>query len=86
MASSSKSFAFTAAIRGFHIYRDVWSPEENKELIGLHEERNAFDMLAIKTCRMRDRPTVGHLRREIFRPAKYLIDRGAKVTAKLPTT
>ena len=86
MASSSKGFVFTAAIRGFHVYRDVWSPEENEELIGLHEERNAFDMFAIKTCRMGDRTTVGHLLREISRPTKHFFHRRAKVTAKLLST
>ena len=83
MALSSKSFFFTAAIREFHVHRDVWSPEENKELIGLHEENNAFDMFTIKTCRMGDGTTVVHLPREISRPTKYLTNRGTKVTAKL---
>ena len=71
MTSSSKSFVFTAAIRGFYVYRDVWSPEENEGLIGLQEDRNAFDMFAIKACRMGDRTIVGHLPREIFQPKKY---------------
>ena len=75
MALSSKNFVFTAAIREFHVHRDVWSPEENKELIGLHEEKNALDMFAIKTCRMVDGATVVHLPREISRQTKYLADR-----------
>ena len=78
MASSSKSFVFTAAIRGFHVYRDAWSPEGNVELISLYEERNVFDIFVIKaTCRIEDRATVGHLPREITRPIKYFIVRGA---------
>ena len=43
-------------------------------------------MFAIKTCRISDEITVGHLQREISRSTKYLIDRRAKVTAKLSTT
>ena len=35
---------------------------------------------------MGDRTTVRHLPREISWPTKYLIDRGAKVTAKLSST
>ena len=78
MASSSKSFAFTAATRGFHVYRDAWSPEGNEELISLYEERNVFDIFAIKTTyRIEDRATVGHLPREITRSIKYFIVRGA---------
>lgn len=54
MAWSSKSFGFTPAICGFQVYQDVWSLKENEELMGLHEERNAFNMFAIKMCRMGD--------------------------------
>ena len=86
MASSNKIFVFSAAVRGFHVYRDIWNPQIDEELICLHEERNLFDMFSIKTCRTSDRAIVGHLPREISRPTKYLIDRGAKVTAKLSST
>ena len=40
-------------------------------------------MFAIWTCRKDCEKTVGYLLREISRTAKYLIDRGAKLTAKL---
>ena len=40
-------------------------------------------MFAIRTCRKDCEKTVGNLPREISRPTKYLIDRGAKITAKL---
>ena len=66
------------------MYREVWSPQENEELVCLPEEENLFDIFAIETCRrVLDKQTVGHLPREISRPTKYLIARGAKVTAQL---
>ena len=40
-------------------------------------------MFAIRTCRTDCEKTFGHLPRDISRSTKYLIDRGAKVTAKL---
>ena len=43
-------------------------------------------MFAIKACRTEDNKTVGHLPREISRPTKYLLDRGATVVAKLTAT
>ena len=43
-------------------------------------------MFAIKTCRLSDERTVGHLPREVSRPTKYLIDRGAKVTVTLSSS
>ena len=37
MASNCRSFEFTAAIRGFHIYQKVWQPELNDTLVCIHE-------------------------------------------------
>ena len=81
-----KTFIFSAAIRGFHFYRNIWNPKQGEELLCLHEDRNLFDMFAIKTCQRESGETVGHLPREISRPTKFLIDRGAKVTATLTST
>ena len=43
-------------------------------------------MFAIKTSRMSDNKIVGHLPRQIFRATKFLLDRGANVTARLSST
>ena len=86
MADTNKTLVFSAAVRGFHIYRDVWKPLENEELECLFERHNLFDMFAIKTCRLEGGQIVGHLPREISRPTKFLLDRGAKVTAQLTGT
>ena len=83
MADTNKTLVFSAAVRGFHVYRDVWKPLENEEMECLFERHNLFDMFAIKTCRLEGGQIVGHLPREISRPTKFLLDRGAKVTAQL---
>ena len=49
-------------------------------------KENLFDMLAINTCRLDDGKVVGHLPREISRATKYLLDRGANITAILSST
>ena len=82
MAATNKTLVFSAAVRGFHVYRDVWNPHENEELVCLFEANNLFDMFAIRTCKDCEK-IIGHLPKEISRPTKYLIDRGAKITAKL---
>ena len=74
MAATNKTLVFSASIRGFHVYYDVWNPHENEDLVFL---------LAIRICCKDCEKTVGHFPRETSRPAKYLIDRGAKITAKL---
>lgn len=86
MASVNKVFVFSAAVRGFHVYRETWNPTEQEKLCCLFEENNVFDMFAIKTLHADGRTTVGHLPREISRPTKFLLDRGAKVEAELSAT
>ena len=81
MASNSRSFEFTAAIRGYHVYQKIWQPELNETLVCIYERRNEFDAFSVKTVRAVDNATVGHLPTEISRPAKYLLDRGATVKA-----
>ena len=81
MASNSRSFEFTAAIRGYHVYQKFWQPELNEGLVCIHERGNEFDAFSVKTVRALDNATVGHLPREISRPTKYLLDRGATVKA-----
>ena len=78
---SVKSFEFTAAVRGFHVYRDIWLPYINETLICLHELGNACDVFVIK-C-IKGNVIVGHLAREISRPTKHLLERGAIVTATI---
>jgi len=43
---------FDSAIRGYHYYRRDWHPVEEEHLVCSHEENNAFDPFAIKTCKM----------------------------------
>ena len=78
---SVKSFEFTASVRGFHVCRDICLPYINQTLKCLHELGNAYDVFAIK-C-IKGNMIVGHLPREISRPTKYLLDRGAIVTATI---
>ena len=81
MASNSRSFEFTAAIRGYHVYQKFWQPELIETLVCIHERGNEFDAFSVQTARALDNATVRHLPREISRPTKYLLDRGATVKA-----
>ena len=86
MADTNKTLVFSAAVRNFHVYQDVWNPLENEELECLFERHNVYDIFAIKTCRLEGGQIVGHFPREISRPTKFFLDRGAKVTAQLTGT
>ena len=78
-----RSKEFVCAIRGYHYYRRYWTPIINENLNCLHDRENPFDVFAIKTCQSQSFEAVGHLPREISRATKFLLDRGALVTATI---
>ena len=81
LASNSRSFEFTAAIRGYHVYQKFWQPQLNETLVCIHERGTEFDAFSAKTVLALDNAAVGHLPREISQPTKYLLDTGATVKA-----
>lgn len=83
MSTAKKEF--NAAIRGYHYYRKYWNPKPGEILICIHEMDNPFDAFAIRTCN-REGNTVGHLPRELSRVTKFLMERGAAITAILLET
>ena len=85
MASNSRTLEFTAAVRGFHVFRKKWKPALNEQLHCSQEPGNDYDVFSIKTCKP-DKTTVGHLPREISRPTKFLLDRGAETVAEIESS
>ena len=82
-AETLLSRTFNSAIREFHYFKRYWSPEKAKKLICIYEENNAFDVLAIKTCK-EDGKIIGHLPCELS--IKLILDRGARILAVLEST
>ena len=80
--NTNKTIQFTAAIRGYHVFRKIWEPVIEEELKCTHEVGNEYNVFSIKTCQGSGK-TVGHLPREISRATKFLLDRGATFNAKL---
>ena len=72
-----------SVVRGFHVYKAIWQPEEGKKLMCKHEENNKYDLFVSKVCRALDRKIVGHLSIEISRITRFNIARGAIVEAQL---
>ena len=86
MANNSRIFEFTAAVRGFHVFLKILKPALNELLDCFHEQENDFDYFSIKTCKKNNKKTVGHLPREISRPTKFLIERGARIIAQITSS
>ena len=54
-----ESFLFKSAIRGYHVYKDIWTPSVDDKLSVKREFKNQFDHFAVKI--ILDGETVGHL-------------------------
>ena len=85
MASNSSTLEFTAAVRGFHVFRKKWKPASNEQLYCLQHLDNGYDVFSIKTCKA-DKTTLGYLPKEISRPTKFLLDRGVEIAAEIESS
>ena len=88
LSTTYETVKFSCAIWGRHVYRNVWQLKENETLQCGHESDNDYDLPAIKTCRDAEfhSQIVGHLPLEISRFTKFLLDRGATITAPVSST
>ena len=82
--ANNKNIIFSAAVRGFHVYKASWKPKEDELLECSHEKDNPYDSFSIKVFKP-DSPAeiVGHLPVEISQITKFIIDRGAQVAVKI---
>ena len=64
MTNTEKVCEFTAAIRGYHYYRQLWNPQVSEVLQRVHDFGDIFDIFAIKTLNNKGE-IVEHLSREI---------------------
>ena len=60
----NKKFMFSAAVRGFHLYRRAWVARASEKLKCAHDKNNPFDDFVIKAMNNSDQ-TVGHLPMEL---------------------
>ena len=73
-------------LRGFHVYKEVWSPIVGEQLKCCYERNNCYDRYAIAaTKRLRGRladSAGGHLPGEIFRATRIFLLRGGLFVVK----
>ena len=80
---SNKNLVFNAGVRGFHVYKTNWKPQDGELLKCIHEEDNSYDIFSMKVCKPGSDEIVGHLPMEISRITKFIVDRGGKCTLKI---
>lgn len=59
-----------SAVRGYHIYKAMWTPNFGEEFISLHQSGNTHDQHAMGVY-IEDKLLVGHLPREMARYCHY---------------
>ena len=81
VVKAMESFELCSAVRGYHVYRDVWEPSVGEKLVARREFDNRFDKFAVKV--LNGEETVGHLPREYSRIAWYFLARGGSISVEV---
>ena len=76
-----ETFAFASAVRGYHVYKDLWKPSIGEKLVARREFNNPMDKHAVKV--VKDDETVGHLPREFSRIAWYFLARSGEISVEV---
>lgn len=72
---------FEEFITGHHVYKAVWTPTINEELICEREPENEFDRNAIKV--VKDGTIVGHVPRKFAKVFTYVLMSGGHIVSKV---
>ena len=70
--------AFASAVRGYHVFQDLFKPSIGEKLVGKGEFNNAKYKHAVKVVKG-DQP-VGHLSRKFSRIVWYFLARSGEIS------
>jgi hypothetical protein len=78
-------FNFESSIRGYHVYKSIWTYEIGEKLCCDKEENNANDKFAVKLVRNdgNKEQCVGHVPIEHSKVFNFFLKRGGKIFATL---
>ena len=69
-------FAFASAVRGYHVYQDLWKPSIGEKLVAKQEFNNPMDKHAVV---VKGDETVGHLSRKFSQMTQYFLARNGEI-------
>ena len=75
------SFEIEAMVRGYHIYKDVWSAVIDEEFPCKREDGNRFDPFAVAVCN--GDIVIGHIPRKISSVCSLYIRRGGEIHCRV---
>ena len=65
-------------VRGYHVYKDIWTAVDGEEFRCRQEGRNQFDPFAVAV--MRGGTVIGHVPRKILSVCSLFLRRGGSIT------
>ena len=74
-------FIINSAIRGFHVYKSLWTPEIGEELSTVQETSNMHDRFAV-TIR-KGTLTIGHVPAEISKVCWFFLRCGGTINCRV---
>lgn len=74
-------FIFEAAVRGYHVYKNIWNPCVGEEFPAKRERGNANGRYAV--CVKKDGRIVGHLPQELSKVAWHFLKRGGAIVVEV---
>ena len=80
------SFSMTAAVRGFHVYKDVWEPTIGEVLLCKRDVGNRYDTFAVAIKRNDSSEVVGHVPRFLSSICSIFIRRGGEIECRITGT
>ena len=75
------SFSVDAMVRGYHVYRDIWTAAEGEEFPCKREVVNAFDPFAVAV--MRGDTVIGHVPRKISSICSLFLRKEGSITCQV---
>ena len=80
-ASSVATFTIERCVRGYHVYKDLWSAEIGEKLECARESDNPADRYAVATKKGDE--TVGHVPRKISRLCALFLERSGAISCTI---
>jgi len=81
VTTQSEMCGFASAVRGYHVYQDVWKPLIGEKLDAKREFDKPMDKHAVKV--VLDNLTVGHLPREFSQIVWCFLARSGEISVKV---
>ena len=73
-----ETFAFALAVRGYHVFRDLFKQSTGEKLVGKREFNNTIDKHAVKV--VKGNQPVGHLPRKFSRIVWYFLAHSGEIS------